>query len=159
MPDLSADKRYYDDPTPGTDETTFSVDNSSAQYYGTNYYKIHKDQVLPVPKPRGNAVMTLDELWGADRIAQIKNSGQIIFHAVGDTGAARKSGPATEAHVADAMAGEFKGTPSKDPSFLYLLGDVIYNFGEDEYYYDQLYEPFRVYKAPILAIPGNHDMR
>ena len=25
------------------------------------------------------------------------------------------------------------------------------------YYYDQFYEPFRNYPAPIVAIPGNHD--
>src|SRR5581483_10795058 len=36
-------------------------------------------------------------------------------------------------------------------------GDVIYNFGEAEYYYDQFYEPFRNYDRPIFAIPGNHD--
>src|SRR6202023_985860 len=42
-------------------------------------------------------------------------------------------------------------------AFLYHLGDIIYNFGESLYYYDQFYEPFRNYPAPILAIPGNHD--
>jgi hypothetical protein len=34
---------------------------------------------------------------------------------------------------------------------------VVYNFGESRYYYDQFYEPFRAYPAPIFAIPGNHD--
>jgi hypothetical protein len=43
------------------------------------------------------------------------------------------------------------------PSFLFHLGDVVYNWGEEEYYYDQFYEPFRGYDAPIFAIPGNHD--
>jgi hypothetical protein len=47
--------------------------------------------------------------------------------------------------------------PADIPAFFYHLGDVIYNFGEDEYYYDQFYEPFRDYQAPIFAIPGNHD--
>jgi hypothetical protein len=42
-------------------------------------------------------------------------------------------------------------------AFLYHLGDVVYNFGESRYYFDQFYEPFRAYPAPILAIPGNHD--
>jgi hypothetical protein len=37
------------------------------------------------------------------------------------------------------------------------LGDVIYNFGEAQYYYDQFYEPYREYDRPIFAIPGNHD--
>ncbi len=43
------------------------------------------------------------------------------------------------------------------PTFFYHLGDVVYNFGESRYYYDQFYEPYRNYPAPIFAIPGNHD--
>jgi hypothetical protein len=43
------------------------------------------------------------------------------------------------------------------PRFFFHLGDVIYNFGEAEWYYDQFYEPYRDYPAPILAIAGNHD--
>jgi hypothetical protein len=38
-----------------------------------------------------------------------------------------------------------------------LLGDIVYSFGELEYYYDQFYEPYRNYQAPILAAAGNHD--
>ena len=56
------------------------------------------------------------------------------------------------------MVGDFnESSPADIPSFLYHLGDVIYNFGENDYYYDQFYEPFRNYQAPIFAIPGNHD--
>ena len=33
----------------------------------------------------------------------------------------------------------------------------MYYFGEATYYYDQFYEPYRDYPAPILAIAGNHD--
>ena len=47
--------------------------------------------------------------------------------------------------------------PAAAPAFCFHLGDVIYNFGEAEYYYDQFYEPFRAYDRPIFAIPGNHD--
>jgi hypothetical protein len=47
--------------------------------------------------------------------------------------------------------------PRSVPSFLYHLGDVVYRFGEAEYYYDQFYDPFRDYPAPIFAVPGNHD--
>ena len=43
------------------------------------------------------------------------------------------------------------------PAFFFHLGDVIYNFGEAQYYYDQFYEPYRDYDRPIFAIPGNHD--
>ncbi len=41
--------------------------------------------------------------------------------------------------------------------FLFHLGDVIYSFGESRYYYDQFYEQYREYAAPIIAIAGNHD--
>lgn len=43
------------------------------------------------------------------------------------------------------------------PAFLLHLGDIVYDFGESQYYYDQFYSPFREYPAPIFAIPGNHD--
>ena len=53
---------------------------------------------------------------------------------------------------ADVQAGGVNG-----PAFFFHLGDVIYNFGEGQYYYDQFYEPYREYDRPIFAIPGNHD--
>ncbi|WP_433964924.1 metallophosphoesterase [Tunturiibacter gelidiferens] len=37
------------------------------------------------------------------------------------------------------------------------MGDVVYYFGEATYYYDQFFEPYRDYPAPIFAIAGNHD--
>ena len=46
---------------------------------------------------------------------------------------------------------------SEKPVFFFHLGDVIYSFGEGQYYYDQFYEPYRDYPAPIIALAGNHD--
>jgi 3',5'-cyclic AMP phosphodiesterase CpdA len=43
------------------------------------------------------------------------------------------------------------------PAFFYHLGDVVYYFGQEEYYPEQFYDPYRNYDAPIFAIPGNHD--
>ena len=40
---------------------------------------------------------------------------------------------------------------------MFHLGDVVYSFGEAQYYYDQFYEPYRSYPRPIIAIAGNHD--
>jgi hypothetical protein len=37
------------------------------------------------------------------------------------------------------------------------LGDVVYYFGQEQYYFEQFYDPYRNYNAPIFAIPGNHD--
>ena len=79
-----------------------------------------------------------------------------MFHSVGDTGSVE--GPTTQSLVADKMVSDFNEANAADvPSFFCHLGDVVYYFGEATYYYDQFYEPYRDYAAPILAIPGNHD--
>jgi hypothetical protein len=115
-----------------------------------------------VPTPRGGVtepVVTLQQVYGAAgaaKIQAIQQSGQIVFHSVGDTGSV--VGPATQSLVADKMVTDFKETNAADvPSFLFHLGDVVYYFGEATYYYDQFFEPYRDYPAPILAIAGNHD--
>ena len=93
---------------------------------------------------------------GAAEVAKIMKSGQIVFHSVGDTG--NTVGPNTITQVADKMVSDFdEADPADVPSFFFHLGDVIYNFGEGEYYYDQFYDPYREYPAPILAVAGNHD--
>ncbi len=55
------------------------------------------------------------------------------------------------------MVEDFTDGPPNQPAFFFHLGDVVYNFGEEEYYYEQFYEPYREYPGPIFAIPGNHD--
>ncbi len=40
---------------------------------------------------------------------------------------------------------------------MFHLGNVVYYYGEEQFYYEQFYKPFEKYAAPILAIPGNHD--
>ena len=125
-----------------------------------------KDQAIlalePVPAPAGGAVepiVTLAAVYGsagAAKVATIQQSGQIVFHSVGDTGSI--VGPATQSLVADKMVTDFSEANAADiPSFLFHLGDVVYYFGEATYYFDQFYEPYRDYPAPILAIAGNHD--
>jgi hypothetical protein len=116
----------------------------------------------PVPQPAGAAVepvLTLAQVYGdagAAKTAAIQAAGQIVFHCVGDTGSVK--GPLTQSLVADKMVSDFTEQNVADvPSFLFHLGDVIYYFGEGAYYYDQFYEPYRMYPAPIIAIPGNHD--
>ncbi|MGC2658578.1 MAG: metallophosphoesterase [Bryobacteraceae bacterium] len=116
----------------------------------------------PVPQPVGNAVepiLTLQQVYGSagtSVVAAIEQSGQIVFHSVGDTGSVK--GPTTQSLVADKMVSDFTEANAADiPSFLFHLGDVVYYFGESAYYYDQFYEPYRSYPAPVIAIPGNHD--
>jgi hypothetical protein len=123
--------------------------------------KEHKIQPLPFPRSRGGdePVLTLEQIWGLDgpKVARgLSQSGQIVFHAVGDTGNTRSIRP--QEAVADKMEADFYEEENRDkPVFFFHLGDIVYSFGEKQYYYDQFYEPYRNYPAPIIAIAGNHD--
>jgi predicted phosphodiesterase len=147
--------QLFGDPAPGPDETAFQVDNTSEAYYNSPYYKQHQNDVLAIPTGPPSKPLQLSDVLGADFLAPLIAAKQISFHMVGDTGASSTAAISHEASVADAMAAETSG--ASGPAFCFHLGDVIYNFGEAEYYYDQFYEPFRGYDRPIFAIPGNHD--
>jgi len=107
-------------------------------------------QLEPIPKVRSTTPMDLSNVIGATAAAAIQKAGQITFHTVGDTGGIHS--PQFQFAVADAMASDTSGA-----SFWYHLGDVVYYFGQDQYYFEQFYDPYRDYNAPIFAIPGNHD--
>lgn len=95
---------------------------------------------------------------GAEIVRGIKKADQIVFHMVGDSGASNVHKYKNELGVADQLTLEAHSAQEAErPAFLFHLGDVVYDFGESQYYYDQFYEPFRNYPAPIFAIPGNHD--
>lgn len=142
-------------PAPSPDPTSFRdpVTDQKLRQTGT---------VEPFPNPRGNTAEPVLQLAdalgsaGGARVAAIQKAGQIVFHTVGDTGSVK--GPDTQSLVADKMVADFSEDNAADvPSFFYHLGDVVYFFGEAQYYYDQFYDPYRNYPAPIFAIPGNHD--
>jgi hypothetical protein len=150
-------------PVPTADPTRFKVKHPSDD---PTYKEIeelnreHKIQPLPFPPPRGGVEprLTLQQVLGANTTAidKITSAGQIVFHSTGDCGSTR--GPQTQNMVTDKMVSDFQESePSEVPQFNLLLGDVVYSFGEVQYYYDQFYEPYRDYPAPILAVAGNHD--
>jgi hypothetical protein len=93
---------------------------------------------------------------GTTAVAKIQNAGQIVFHTAGDTGAT--TSPKSENTVIDKILADFSDeVPAAVPQFFYNLGDLVYSFGEDRYYFDQFYDAYRDYPGPIFAIPGNHD--
>jgi calcineurin-like phosphoesterase family protein len=95
---------------------------------------------------------------GAKTVQAINKAGKIIFHSAGDTGASSKRNYGHELTVADQLTADLhNANDANRPAFLFQLGDVVYNFGESQYYYDQFYDPFRNYPAPIFALAGNHD--
>jgi predicted phosphodiesterase len=112
----------------------------------------------PIPAPRVQPpVFDLGAVLPADALAQMQAAGKLVFHAVGDTGGIIQ--PAPQLAVADGMCTDLAGKTYATglPAFLLHLGDVVYYFGQQRYYPEQFYDPYRNYDAPIFAIPGNHD--
>jgi len=145
----------FSQPVPSTDPTTFKTPVTDSKLKDVT-------GVQPVPQPASAAaepLLTLAQVYGSTGAAltqKVQKAGQIVFHCVGDTGSAK--GPSTQSLVADKMVTDFTEANAADvPTFFYHLGDVVYYFGEGQYFYDQFYEPYRNYPAPILGIPGNHD--
>jgi hypothetical protein len=150
-------------PQPTGDPTKFRIGHASdtQAYHAIDALnKQHKIQALPFPAPRGGVEpsLTLDQVLGGNPtvINKIIAAGQLVFHSTGDCGST--SGPSTQNLVTDKMLADFdESQPAALPQFNLLLGDIVYSFGEAQYYYDQFYEPYRNYPAPILAVAGNHD--
>jgi hypothetical protein len=106
-------------------------------------------------------MLALKDAWGPhgpEIIKIIQSAAKIVFHSAGDTGASNEGKYANEVRVCDQLSSDCRTADAANrPAFLFQLGDVVYDFGESKYYYDQFYDPFRNYPAPIFAIPGNHD--
>jgi Calcineurin-like phosphoesterase len=112
----------------------------------------------PIPAPRVQPpVMDLSSVLPAAALSAINAAGKLVFHCVGDTGGVVKPDP--QLAVADAMVADLakKTYATGLPAFFFHLGDVVYYFGQQQYYPEQFYDPYRNYDAPIFAIPGNHD--
>jgi len=158
------DRPVFGQPAPTPDPAQFEVKHPSD---GPIYKQIdalnqaHKLAPLPFPAPRGLPEPRLSladvlNIQQADLENQIKTNKQLVFHSTGDTGNTR--GPTDQNLVTDKLVSDFSDyAPQDRPLFFFHLGDVIYSFGEAQYYYDQFYEPYRNYPAPIIALAGNHD--
>jgi hypothetical protein len=160
MDTIPTDGPQFGQPQPLPDPTKFIIKHGS----DSGAYKIiDATKQFPRPFPIVNGVtepvLTLSSSLGTSGPAIVKaiqNAGQIVFHSVGDTG--NTSGPSDQNAVADKLTSDFQEMdPRAVPSFFFHLGDVIYNFGESQYYYDQFYDAYRNYPAPIIALGGNHD--
>jgi hypothetical protein len=140
------------------DPTKFTVKHPNDN---AAYKLVQRKLLQPIPAPRAGVDLTLGLAAalgrGGDAVTKaIEKSGQIVFHSLGDTGSVK--GPESQSLVADKMVHDFSDAdPADRPRFLFHLGDIVYSFGEARYYYDQFYEPYRAYPAPIFSVPGNHD--
>ncbi|HWX20685.1 MAG TPA: metallophosphoesterase [Candidatus Binatia bacterium] len=98
--------------------------------------------------------MDLLTFFGAPAIQRVVASGQLIFHAVGDTGV----GTIEQENVAAAMARDINNVNHElGPSFMVHLGDVLYGPNKDANYADRFYRIYDHYDRLIFAVPGNHD--
>jgi len=120
--------------------------------------RVNHPPLQPIPALRVTPpLMSLADVLPPARLSPY--TGYITFHMVGDTGGIID--PSHQFLVADKMVEDFDAAsapnPEDRPAFFYHLGDVVYYYGLDQYYYEQFYDPYRNYPAPIFAIPGNHD--
>ena len=136
--------QYIPDDDADTYKTPFVQSQGSGQTRGI------------VPAPRSYPRMDLATVVGSAPAGYVSDAtgSSIAFDFVGDSGAPSQSQLPEEIKVTELMANDAAQSP---PAFLFHVGDVVYFYGEENYYYSQFYEPFHAYPAPIFAIPGNHD--
>ena len=137
--------KYIPDDDADTYNTPFVQQQSKGQTRG------------PVPTPHSYPRMDLASVVGANPPGYVGSGSNksIAFDIIGDSGApTQKQLDEYETKVTELMAADATKAP---PAFCFHVGDVVYFYGEENYYYSQFYEPFKAYPAPIFAVPGNHD--
>ena len=149
----------FADPDPNDADESFVVDDDSATFNTPWVQKLSKGGSRgPVPTPKRNPIMQLSDIWGSTTaIPGYQSKGaekSIQFDMVGDSGAADQRNWKEELGVGALIAQFAKTAP---PAFMFHLGDVVYYYGEKPFYYGQFADVFKLYPAPIFAIPGNHD--
>lgn len=164
LPDPVFHEPVFGEGTVTPDPTGFIQPHPSDKALYKEVENLLKTKVVGFNKSRlePDGLYPLTEAFGArgpDVVAAIEKAGRLVFHAIGDSGATMDGKQfASELTVADQLTMDCNITETANrPAFLLHLGDVVYDFGESQYYYDEFYAPFRDYPAPIFAIPGNHD--
>ncbi|NUR67100.1 MAG: metallophosphoesterase [Streptomyces sp.] len=84
----------------------------------------------------------------ADKVIRRDDPDHFSFMVIGDTG----EGDASQYAV---VPGFLK--VGQDTRFTVLASDVIYPVGSADDYGTKFFRPYQDYRAPIYAIPGNHD--
>ncbi len=112
----------------------------------------------PLPPLTANTNLHLDlaSVLPPAQMSAIQKNGKLVFHLNGDVGGIQDPHP--QQIVADHMEIDITdASADSKPSFMYLVGDIVYFTGQAAEYFPQFYQPYQHYPAPIFAIPGNHD--
>jgi uncharacterized protein YukJ len=142
------------------DDAVESFEPDKDTTFKTDYVqRIANGQVrTEVPDPRAgrNVYMDLTEVVGQTVPGYADAGGveTLSFDLIGDSGAVTAAKLQGSMSVGELMTAMAKTSP---PAFLFHVGDVVYYYGEKQFYYGQFAEVFKGYPAPIFAIPGNHD--
>jgi len=147
----------FADPNPDDEDGSFTPDDDGGAFKTPFVMNFGSGKTRgPVPTTKGDGILALSTVVGANPPGYSRDASgaKIAFDMVGDTGAPDRAKLAGEDAVTALMSRNAETDP---PAFLFHVGDVVYYYGEEAYYYSQFYQPFRLYPAPIFAIPGNHD--
>ena len=98
----------------------------------------------PLPAPAGQPPFRAEPAH-----LGITEADPLRFFLLGDTGGVKNPEPQNNVSVA------MQARPA--PSFVYIVGDLVYFNGDEADYPSQFYEPYGHLNAPIVGIPGNHD--
>src|SRR5215467_5245965 len=127
-------------PTP--DPSQFQVTPKDQQFYTKEVEALLKKDVVAFPKASGNPgdLFPMASAWGphgSDVVNAINAAQTISFQIIGDSGATAGKTFPSMIKVSDAVTNDFHtSTVAERPSFLFHVGDLVYNFGESNYYYD-----------------------
>jgi len=83
-------------------------------------------------------------------IKEHANLEEVSFFMLGDPG----EGDASQYALVPPLETETRAEPTH---FMVICSDVIYPAGGIDQYEEKFYRPYRDYKGPIYAVPGNHD--
>ena len=92
-----------------------------------------------------------------DLIVDRTDASNQAFFLVGDTGEQDASQYAVAPYLTGPANSRLTPATGDKTEFALIVSDVIYPAGDINEYINGFYIPYRPYKAPIYALPGNHD--
>ena len=156
-PKLAGTGFVFQDPANSTLEDPFIADDDSTVKNNpiAQAYAQGKKRAPEYIKGNQPLTMQLEDVRGKSFVNGLTQS--INFDLIGDTGAATVATYRGEQAVTAQLCALAVDPAESAPAFCFHVGDVVYFYGESDYFPSQFGAPFKNYPAPIFAIPGNHD--